>query len=113
MTTLTGAARASRDARVLTDTARHAMALRGPGIPDEVVALLTAADRVRPVRNPEPLRPEIAAALTVCPRCDGAHVDTLEPEHDLCRGCLDEVSHAAQWRQFAAAWDAGDEWGPM
>jgi hypothetical protein len=45
---------------VLIDTARADMTT---GHPDSIVALLVQAEKARPTRNPEPLRPEVYAAL--------------------------------------------------
>jgi hypothetical protein len=58
--TLTGAALKANRRRVLIDTARADMT---SGHPDSIVALLVQAEKARPTRNPEPLRPEIRHAV--------------------------------------------------
>jgi hypothetical protein len=58
--TLTGAALKANRRRVLIDTARADMT---SGHPDHIVALLVQAEKARPTRNPEPLRPEVYAAV--------------------------------------------------
>jgi hypothetical protein len=45
---------------VLIDTARADMTT---GHPDSIVALLVQAEKARPTRNPEPLRPEVREAV--------------------------------------------------
>jgi hypothetical protein len=63
--TLTGAALKANRRRVLIETARSAMT---DAHPDAIVALLVQAEKARPTRNPEPLRPEVrdaAAALAL------------------------------------------------
>jgi hypothetical protein len=57
--TLTGAALKANRRRVLIDTARADMTT---GHPDSIVALLVQAEKARPTRNPEPLRPEVREA---------------------------------------------------
>jgi hypothetical protein len=58
--TLTGAALKANRRRVLIDTARAAMT---DAHPDAIVALLVQAEKARPTRNPEPLRPEVREAV--------------------------------------------------
>jgi hypothetical protein len=63
--TLTGAALKANRRRVLVNTARDAMAPGEKGAgdhPDSIVALLVQAEKARPTRNPEPLRPEVRDA---------------------------------------------------
>jgi hypothetical protein len=60
--TLTGAALKANRRRVLIDTARADMT---SGHPDSIVALLVQAEKARPTRNPEPLRPEVRDAVEV------------------------------------------------
>jgi hypothetical protein len=60
--TLTGAALKANRRRVLIDTARADMTT---GHPDSIVALLVQAEKARPTRNPEPLRPEVRDAVLV------------------------------------------------
>jgi hypothetical protein len=63
--TLTGAALKANRRRVLIDTARADMTT---GHPDHIVALLVQAEKARPTRNPEPLRPEVRDALLTSDR---------------------------------------------
>jgi hypothetical protein len=58
--TLTGAALKANRRRVLIDTARADMTT---GHPDGIVALLVQAEKARPTRNPEPMRPEVREAV--------------------------------------------------
>lgn len=46
----------------------------------------------------------------ICPRCTDHGIDTTEPDPTYCRGCLDEVSHAAEFRHIEGAWhQLGDD----
>jgi hypothetical protein len=91
--TLTGAALKANRRRVLIDTARADMTT---GHPDGIVALLEQAEKARPTRNPEPLRPELRDAVQA------------EDDEFIARvarfvrsGVDDDASHTAEERRHA------------